>query len=155
MTKPPMQSPDPLVMKVRAILKDVEPRTMPTETRRNNYGHTCWVCPYCGQLVRRKDRYVLHGPSGHKHQELLIDYSSYNMHFAAHHATPFWRERQVIALLQKSVAETRIKELEAIVRADNKKMQDMYDTNMETAWSKDSDELQGKYEEKYGVRFYE
>jgi hypothetical protein len=49
----------------------------------------------------------------------------------------------------------RIDELESIVRADNQTMQNMYDTNMEAAWSKKSGELQSRYEEKYGINFYD
>lgn len=47
--------------------------------------------------------------------------------------------------------EKRIRELEEIVREDNRTMQDMYDTDMESAWSKKSNDLQAAYEAKYGI----
>ena len=41
MTKTASVHHDPLVMKVRKILKSTEPRKYPTETRRSNYGFEC------------------------------------------------------------------------------------------------------------------
>lgn len=47
--------------------------------------------------------------------------------------------------------EQRLREAEEIIRAQNRKIQDMYDTDAESAWSRDADELQGAYEARYGV----
>lgn len=82
MTKTASVHHDPLVMKVRKILKSTEPRKYPTETRRSNYGFECWVCPYCGELCFKK---------GGKYKM-----GNYNMHFSGTHATPFWKELQLI-----------------------------------------------------------
>jgi hypothetical protein len=92
MTKPAKVSDDKLVMAVRAILKSVEPRKLPTEMAKNDWGHDCWVCPYCGELLRRHDRSVRHRYG----YERKVDYSAFNMHFGAMHATPFWKEQQII-----------------------------------------------------------
>lgn len=87
MPKPAQHSDDKLIMAVRKALKDVEPRKMPTEKRRNPYGHETWVCPYCGELCHI--RYALYG--------------GYNMHFAAMHSTPFWREQHVIKTVKRHI----------------------------------------------------
>lgn len=99
MPKPAIVSDDPLVMKVRELLKAIEPRELPTETIRNDWGHEGWKCPYCGAHCPRKDtsrlragRYVT-----------IIDYAGYNMHFAHTHATPFWKENQLIALIKREL----------------------------------------------------
>jgi hypothetical protein len=94
MTKPAIISTDPLIMKVRKALRQVEPRTMPTEKRRNPYGFECWVCPYCGELCHIRGRFGGRGKT---------NYGSYNMHFASMHATPFWKEKQLIKLLKREL----------------------------------------------------
>lgn len=99
MTKNIKISDDKLVMAVRKSLKTVEPRILPTETKINDYGYKCWVCPYCGQLVHRKDR-SKRLPHTHTWQT-VTDYSNYNMHFGSMHAKPFWREQQVIKTVKR------------------------------------------------------
>lgn len=92
MTKPAQVSDDKLVMAVRKVLKSVEPRDMPTEKRRNPYGFECWVCPYCEELCHIRSMFGGRNKNG---------YGSYNMHFASVHATPFWKEKQLIKLLKR------------------------------------------------------
>lgn len=101
MTKLAQKSDDKLIMAVRKALKDIEPRPLPTETTRNSWGYPCWLCPVCKEPVRRKDRYVLEGPARNKRQVLRIDYTSYNMHYAAQHGTPFWREQHIIKTVKR------------------------------------------------------
>lgn len=101
MTKPAKKSDDPLIMAVRKALQEIEPRPIPTETIQNSWGHTGWKCPICSEYVRRKDRYVLEGPAGNKRRVLRVDYGSYNMHFGAVHATPFWREQNIIKTVKR------------------------------------------------------
>lgn len=102
MTKKAIVSDDPLIMKVRKLLKKVEPRQLPTETITNDWGHTGWKCPYCGAYCGRHDRTVYR--YRHSQQETLIDYGGFNSHFGAMHADPFWKEKQLIALLKKELA---------------------------------------------------
>lgn len=102
MGKPPIISDDPLIMRVRKVLKSVEPRPLPTETMVNEWGHTGWKCPLCGEFVyRRRDRQIWYGGYRNKTARTKVDYTSYNMHFAHSHATPFWLEKQIIALFNK------------------------------------------------------
>ena len=70
-------------------------------TMQNAYGYTGWKCPICSEYVRRKDRYVLEGPARDKRRVLRVDYGSYNMHFGAVHATPFWREQNIIKTVKR------------------------------------------------------
>lgn len=110
MTKPANISPDPLIMAVRKALKTIEPRPVPTETivkeiiidDRVWARHTGWKCPVCGEYCRRNDRTVRRR---HSH-ETLVDYSGFNMHFAHSHATPFWREQQIIDTVKKYLEKT-------------------------------------------------
>lgn len=95
MPKPPKVSDDPLVNKVRAQLRKVEPRKFPTETRRNAYGHECYVCPYCGELIH-KSWSLQRGKKN-------FNYGQYNMHFSAMHGKPFWKEKQLIKLIEKEL----------------------------------------------------
>lgn len=88
MTKPPLTHPDPLVMNVRRAMREMEPRERPTETQLSTYGHECWVCPYCGELLYKK---------GGKDK-----LGNYNMHFSAMHGTPFWREMHVIEVIKRA-----------------------------------------------------
>lgn len=80
---------DPLVMQIRNVLQQVEPREMPTEIVKNDYGYDCWVCPYCSDLI------VVRSWRGK-------EYAGYNKHFALKHGTPFWREQQVAALIRST-----------------------------------------------------
>lgn len=98
MPKPAKVSDDKLIMAVRKALQSIEPRKMPTETATNDWGHKCWVCPYCGALIGRKDRTVYR----RRVQTTIIDYGKYNMHFGAMHATPFWKEQKLIKLIKGS-----------------------------------------------------
>lgn len=91
MSKKAIISDDPLIMKVRSALHRIEPRKMPTERRRNPWGFECWVCPYCGELCHIRGRYR------------TPNYGGYNMHFAANHATPFWKEKALIALIKREL----------------------------------------------------
>lgn len=100
MTSVAIKSDDPLVNAVRAALKKIEPRKMPTETMHNTsiWNHALgWKCPYCGGYCRRDDRtrYRRHS------QETIIDYSGYNIHFAHHHATLFYKEQLIIDVVKK------------------------------------------------------
>ena len=88
MPKPKQVTDDKLIMAVRKALKDIEPRKMPTEQRRNPYGCMCWVCPYCGQLC---------------HKRGYSKYGSFNMHFGAVHGVPFWREQHIIDVVRKNI----------------------------------------------------
>lgn len=97
MPKPANIPTDPLIAKIRKILRATEPRTLPTETKVNDWGHTCWVCPYCGELLRRHDRQVRHRYG----YETKIDYSSFNMHFGSMHGELFWKEKQIAKLVRK------------------------------------------------------
>lgn len=99
MTKGPTVSDDPLTTAVRKALRAVEPRTLPTETLRNDYGHTGWKCPYCGCYIRRYDRTFYNRRA--QRQETKIDYGGFNMHFSAMHGTPFWREQHVIKTVKR------------------------------------------------------
>lgn len=99
MPKPPQVSNDPLVMKVRELLQAIEPREMPTETIRNEYGHKGWKCPYCGEYCPRKDRSRYRGGQWVN----TVDYAAYNMHFAHMHSTPFWKEEQLIKLVKQGL----------------------------------------------------
>lgn len=85
MTKTAQHTDDKLIMAVRKALKDVEPRTMPTQKQRNPWGYWCWVCPYCGELCHIRGS----------------EYGGYNMHFAAMHGTPFWREQHIIKVVRR------------------------------------------------------
>lgn len=99
MPKKPQRSPDPLVMKVRRLLKKQQPRKLPTETMTNSWGFTGWKCPYCGQHCTRKDRmWYRRGTT-----QQVIDYGGYNMHFAAYHGTQFWKEEQLIKLIKREL----------------------------------------------------
>jgi len=95
MPKPPFKSDDPLVNKVRAQLKKIQPRKYPTETKKNAYGHDCWVCPYCKELIHKS--WSLQ--RGKRH----ANFGQYNMHFSAMHGNKFWRETQIIKLLDKQL----------------------------------------------------
>lgn len=105
-----MKSDDPLINAVRAALKKIEPRPTPTETMVKEIiingsvwaRHTGWRCPVCSEYCRRDDRkvYRRHG------QETIIDYSGYNIHFAHHHATLFYKEKLVIDVVKKHLKAT-------------------------------------------------
>lgn len=100
MTKPATLSPDPMIMAVRKAMKELEPRTLPTETMPSQstyHNRLGWKCPYCGIYLRRDDRTV----RTRYGQETKIDYSSFNMHFGAVHATPFWKEQHIIKTVKK------------------------------------------------------
>lgn len=99
MTKPTKTSDDKLIMAVRKALKDTEPRPLPTETMRSDYGHTGWKCPICSCYIRRYDRTFYNRRANR--QETKIDYGGYNMHFSARHGTPFWREQHVIKTVKR------------------------------------------------------
>jgi len=90
MTKLAMTTTDPLIMKVRKVLRSIEPRPEPTEKVRNDYGFDCWVCPICGALCLIRGR---------------AKFMNYNMHFASMHKTPFWKEKQLIKLLARHKGE--------------------------------------------------
>lgn len=95
MTKPAMVSDDPLIMKVRRALKAIEPRKLPTDVAQNKYGHVCWVCPYCGDLILRKERWNSYRFSPTE----KWNWGNYNSHFTAKHGTPFWKERLLIEII--------------------------------------------------------
>jgi len=105
MTKPAQVSDDKLIMAVRKALKQIEPRPTPTETMVHEViingsvwaRHTGWKCPECGEYCRRNDRTVRKRYGS----ELLIDYSGFNMHWAHSHATPFWREQNIIKTVKR------------------------------------------------------
>ena len=74
--------PDPLVMKVREVMRSIEPRPMPTERRRSQYGFEQEQCPVCLEWCSTRK-------------------GQYNMHWTNAHGTPFWRELELIKLLAK------------------------------------------------------
>lgn len=45
----------------------------------------------------------------------------------------------------------RVAEAEDIIRAKNKLIQAMYDSTYELSWPREASELEGAYEERYGV----
>ena len=45
----------------------------------------------------------------------------------------------------------RISELEALVRAKNRKIEAMYNSDLEAGWPREADDLQYAYEQRYGV----
>lgn len=47
--------------------------------------------------------------------------------------------------------EDRLGEAEAIIRAKNRLVQAMYDTDMEAVWPREADELERAYQQRYGV----
>ena len=92
-------------MAVRKALKAIEPRPVPTKTKVQEImidgrlwaRHVGWECPVCGEYCRRNDRSVRHRHGS----EIKVDYSGYNMHWAANHATPFWREQNIIRTVKR------------------------------------------------------
>jgi hypothetical protein len=107
MTKPAIKVDDPLIKKIRKILKSTQPRKLPTETMVNEViingsvwaRRVGWKCPYCGGYCRRDDRTVRRRYG----QETIIDYSGYNMHFAHTHGEPLWKEEQIAKLIRNEV----------------------------------------------------
>ena len=100
---------DPMIADIQRILRSTEPRTMPTETMtqdvyirevlyRTNVG---WKCPYCGVYCTRNDRSIYDRAT--KKLVSKVDYSGYNQHFAASHAEPFWKEKQIKKFIHKTV----------------------------------------------------
>lgn len=81
MTKQPIPVNDPLIAKIRDILKAIEPRPTPTEERINQYGGKQLKCPDCGEWC-----YTRNG--------------SYNHHWTLRHGTPFWKEKQIAKLVR-------------------------------------------------------
>lgn len=47
--------------------------------------------------------------------------------------------------------EERLRSAEEIIRAQNRKIRAMYDSDFEVSWPREADELQAKYERRYGV----
>lgn len=83
MTKPAIISPDPLVMKVRAVLRSTEPRPAFVNPHSNQYGTELVDCPVCGESCREM---------------------AYNHHFTYYHGTRFWKELAIIELLKKELS---------------------------------------------------
>ncbi len=81
MTKKPTTHPDPLVMKVRKVLKSMEDRPVPTERRMSNYGYPQVQCPDCGLWLSAKA-------------------GNYNQHWTLTHGTPFWKELKLIEVVR-------------------------------------------------------
>lgn len=114
MTKPPLNSDNPLIMLVRKALRDIEPRKLPVKTTTRDLfirdifirTDTGWECPYCGAYCIRNDRTRYNRKT--KRMEKTIDYSSYNMHFAGNHATPFWKEKHLIKVIEKGISNGKV-----------------------------------------------
>ena len=77
---------DPLVKKIRSILRAIEPRPTPTEIGISRFGFKRVKCPDCGEWVSAKK-------------------GSYNHHWTLRHGTPFWREKQIADLIREGVDE--------------------------------------------------
>lgn len=50
-----------------------------------------------------------------------------------------------------SEIEDRLRRAEEIVRAQNRMIQAMYDSDLEASWPREASELQAEYERRYGV----
>lgn len=62
-----------------------------------------------------------------------------------------WDNGHVTTPRNVSETEERLRQAEEIIRAQNRKMQAMYDNDLSALWPRDADELQGAYEKQYGV----
>lgn len=50
-----------------------------------------------------------------------------------------------------SELEERLRQAEEIIRAQNRMIQAMYDSDLEASWPKEAGQLQAEYERRYGV----
>ena len=50
-----------------------------------------------------------------------------------------------------SELEERLRQAEEIVRAQNRMIQAMYDSDLEASWPREASDLQAEYEKRYGV----
>lgn len=83
MSKPKVKSGDPLIDKVRILIKAIEPRPEPTNSRVSSWGYKQVECPDCGAWCSVKQ-------------------GNYNHHWTLMHGTPFWKEKQLIKLIQRA-----------------------------------------------------
>ncbi|HEY9408885.1 MAG TPA: hypothetical protein VIP77_04830 [Jiangellaceae bacterium] len=51
-----------------------------------------------------------------------------------------------------SELEERLSQAEEIIRAKNRLIDAMYNSDLSVSWPRDADELEGAYQERYGVK---